>query len=513
MAIQDAGVYGMIYAGAILMVYNIYLFGVFSKNFKSTDAGKNSNFPIWPPMVLLILFLLGYLAVAIFMVPNLLIALILFGGSIFVFAAVRLLDQTVQSVFDNEELRAELMAQAQSQEEKGRFLASMSHEMRTPLNVIIGLDEIALKSEGLSDQTHDQLIRIKLAAKHLLSLINNVLDMQRLETGDLTPAHDQFSLDDVTEDVAAITQTLADEKGLYFEANVERDVERSLIGDKTQLEQVLIAVLDNAVKYTMAPGTVRLEVHVAATEHDDEGRPCRQTLRFTVTDTGVGIDEDFLPHIFEAFSQEDASSTSRFGGGGLGLAVSKRLVEGMGGTIDVASKKSWGSTFLITIPFDVTVADAEAEGVEEVVEGVLVRGVDSLEGKRVLIAEDIDANAEIVADLLELEGTESERAENGQVALTMFGDSEPYYYDAILMDLRMPVMDGLEATERIRALDREDAKIVPIIALTANAFETDMRSAMEAGMDEYLTKPIDTMAMYETLQKSMLRDISGSKES
>lgn len=509
MAIQDAGVYGMIYAGAILMVYNIYLFGVFSKNFKSTDAGKNSNFPIWPPMVLLILFLLGYLAVAIFMVPNLLIALILFGGSIFVFAALRLLDHTVQSVFDNEELRAELMAQAQSQEEKGRFLASMSHEMRTPLNVIIGLDEIALKTEGLTDQTRDQLIRIKLAAKHLLSLINNVLDMQRLETGDLTCAHDAFSLDEVIEDVAAISQTLADEKGLYFEANVERDVERNLVGDRPQLEQVLIAVLDNAVKYTLAPGTVRLEVHVAATDYDEEGRPCRQTLRFTVTDTGVGIDEDFLPHIFDAFSQEDASSTSRFGGGGLGLAVSKRLVEGMGGTIDVASKKSWGSTFLITIPFDVTLS--EAEGTEEVVEGEMVRGVETLEGKRVLIAEDIDANAEIVADLLELEGTESERAENGQRALTMFGDSEPFYYDAILMDLRMPIMDGLEATERIRALDREDAKIVPIIALTANAFETDMRAAMEAGMDEYLTKPIDTMAMYATLQKSMLKDMPGRK--
>jgi CheY-like chemotaxis protein len=181
----------------------------------------------------------------------------------------------------------------------------------------------------------------------------------------------------------------------------------------------------------------------------------------------------------------------------------------MGGTIDVASKKSWGSTFLITIPFDVTLP--EAEGTEEVVEGEMVRGVETLEGKRVLIAEDIDANAEIVADLLELEGTESERAENGQRALTMFGDSEPFYYDAILMDLRMPIMDGLEATERIRALDREDAKIVPIIALTANAFETDMRAAMEAGMDEYLTKPIDTMAMYATLQKSMLKDMPGRK--
>jgi signal transduction histidine kinase len=399
MGIHDAGVYVLIYSGAILMVYNIYLYAAFSKEFKASEAGKNASFPMWPPLMLLVSFLLGYLAVAIFMVPNYLIALILFGGSIFVFAALRLLDHTVQSVFDNEELRAELMAQAQSQEEKGRFLASMSHEMRTPLNVIIGLDEIALKTEGLTDQTRDQLIRIKLAAKHLLSLINNVLDMQRLETGDLTSAHDAFSLDEVIEDVAAISQTLADEKGLYFEANVERDVERNLVGDRPQLEQVLIAVLDNAVKYTIAPGTVRLEVHVAATDYDEEGRPCRQTLRFTVTDTGVGIDEDFLPHIFDAFSQEDASSTSRFGGGGLGLAVSKKLVEGMGGTIDVASKKSWGSTFLVTIPFDVNLDhdSDEAATDQDLIAGRFVRGTETLEGKLVLIAEDIEANAEIVS--------------------------------------------------------------------------------------------------------------------
>jgi CheY-like chemotaxis protein len=214
-------------------------------------------------------------------------------------------------------------------------------------------------------------------------------------------------------------------------------------------------------------------------------------LKFVISDNGIGIDPEFLPHIYDPFAREDDSATDRYGGSGLSLAVSKNMVERMGGTIEVSSRKNEGTEFAVTVPVKRIKIERIPEPVMEV----------SLAGRRILIAEDVKENAEIVADLLELEDAESEHAENGQIAVEMFRNSSVGYYDVILMDLRMPVMDGLEATRRIRALDRPDAKTVPIIALTANSFESDKKQTKEAGMNEHLGKPADAELLYATIRK------------
>ncbi len=241
------------------------------------------------------------------------------------------------------------------------------------------------------------------------------------------------------------------------------------------------------MKYTDALGTVSLRAECVSREEKT------RTLRFTLRDTGVGISEEYLPRVFDVFSREAASSTSAYGGSGLSMSVVKRIVDLAGGTIAVESRKNEGTCFTLTAPF--TYAGEEERPAEMPAEA------GSLEGRRVLIVEDLPENAEIVADLLELEGVETERAENGQIALEMIARAEPWYYDAVLMDLRMPVMDGLEATRRIRALDRADAGRVHIIALTANAFESDVRASLEAGMNAHLAKPADAEALYETLRR------------
>jgi CheY-like chemotaxis protein len=266
------------------------------------------------------------------------------------------------------------------------------------------------------------------------------------------------------------------------------------LGDEMELKQVLLSLLDNAVKYTDAPGRVRFAVSALATTE------VRRVISFVVSDTGIGMDEEFLTKVFGVFAREDASSTSRHGGGGLSLAVAKRMVDQMGGSIHADSKKGEGSIFTITLPLDVVEGPEVVEDTESI-EDAEGEPEELLEGYRILIAEDIDENAEIVMDLLDLEGAETERAENGAIAVDMFSSSEVGYYDAILMDLRMPVMDGLEATRRIRALEREDAARIPIVALTADAFESDMRQTEAAGMNAHMAKPADADLMYRTLRQ------------
>ena len=304
-----------------------------------------------------------------------------------------------------------------------------------------------------------------------------------------------FSLTEALEQVNAITQTICEEKGLHYRFALGDGVAGSYIGDAMELKKVLLSILDNAVKYTDAPGTVTLDTSCA------EAGESVKTLRFAVTDTGIGIDREFLAHIFDAFTQEDDSSTSRFGGSGLSLTVTKNIVELMGGTIDVKSEKNVGSTFTVTIPLRCAEEEAADEKAEE-------EKTVPLDGRRILIVEDLPENAEIVQDLLELEGVETEHAENGQIAVDMFSSSPRDYYDAILMDLRMPVMDGLEATRQIRALERPDAKTVPIVALTANAFESDVRASLDAGMNAHLAKPTDANMLYAALKRQIANAIT-----
>ena len=483
----------LILSGAALMVFNIYGFVRFARFIKSQDNWDSSNGILYIPIVLLVMFLVGYLAVGLFGNPDIIMAMILFFGSIFVYIMYRFLNSITRKIMDNERLSAKLLAAEESNRAKEGFLANISHELRTPLNVILGTTDIAMKNDEVPAETKDQLKTIELSARRMLGLVNNILDMKNIESGSLTIHNEEFSLVEAITQVNAITQVLCKEKGLEFKTSAPENEHDHFLGDETQIKNVLMCVLDNAVKYTDAPGTVSFTTECVAS--DDKKR----TIQFTVSDTGVGIDDKFIPKVFDAFTQEDDSFTSRYGGGGLSLAVSKNTIELMGGTIEVQSEKGVGSTFTVRIPLICTTASAKPKSKPE------VKPLESLEGQRVLIVEDLPENAEIVADLLELEDVETEHAENGQVALDMISKSPVGYYDAILMDLRMPVMDGLEATRQIRSLGRDDSSTVPIIALTANAYESDVKESLAAGMNVHLAKPTDADTLYDTLKTNIAK--------
>ena len=478
---------GLIFLGSALMVYNICGFVRYARDIRGKEKWGSEMRILHVPIILLVLFLLGYLAVGLFGNPDLIMAGILFGGSIFVFIIYRLIDRITQRIMESEHLEAELMASEESSRAKNSFLASMSHEMRTPMNVILGLDSLALKNPDLSGGTRDQLEKIGQSGRHLLGLINNMLDLQRIEAGELAVRQDTFRLGDLIDQINAISETLCEEKGLQYHVSISDGTDGWYRGDSLLLKQVLLNLLENAVKFTDAPGSVGFTAERLPAEDD------KALLRFSVTDSGIGIKPDFLPKVFDLFSQEDTSFTNRFGGSGVGLAVAKTDTELMGGRIAVESRPNIGSTFTVTLPLT-PFAPEETPSETDLAEI-------HLDGKRILITEDIPENAEIAADLLELEGAETEHAENGQAAFEMFQKSAPYYYDAILMDLRMPMMDGYEATRSIRALPREDAATVPIIALTANASDSDIRRSIESGMNAHLVKPIDADLLYMTLTK------------
>ena len=479
--------YAMVYMGAALMIYNIIGFIRYARQMKSRAEGKKQIVVLYVPIILLLLFLLGYLLIGFFGHPDWLVGSILFGGSVFVHVVYLLLSSITKSILKKEQLEVELMAAEESNRKKNEFLASISHEMRTPMNVILGIAGIALKNQDLPGETRDQLEKIRRSGHHLLGMINNILEMQAVETNDLHAKAEPFSLPEALAEISAIIDSQCEEKKLTYRTEIQSGLPERLVGDEMMLKQALLDLLENAVKFTDPPGTVTLGAARLPSEKDGQ---C--ALRFRVQDTGVGMSQEFLSQAFDLFAQEDASFTNRFGGSGLGLASARNKIALMGGTISVESEKNVGSVFTVTLTFDICEAPkAPAAPAQEI----------SLAGRRVLIVEDVDENAEIAADLLELEDVESERAENGQAALDMFVDSAPGHYDAILMDLRMPVMDGLESARRIRALHRPDAKTVPIIALTANAFETDMQHSMEAGMNAHLVKPVDADLLYATLKE------------
>ena len=492
-----AVILAMVYLGSTLMVYNIYGFVRFARSAQDGAEWGSEKRMFYLPITLLVLFLLGYLGVGLFGNPDLLVAGILFGGSIFVFVMYRFLERVTKKIRDNERLSTDLLVAEKSNQVKTEFLATMSHEMRTPMNVIMGLDAIALKDPDLSPQTREYLEKIGLSAQHMLSLINKILYINESDVDIAAIKNDEFSLSAALSQINVIAQTLCEGKGLDYAVESDDTIHDACVGDETQVKEVLLSLLDNAVKYTEAPGSVSLRIRLCETAND------AQTVSFTVSDTGIGMSEDFLSQLFVAFSQEDGSMTSRYGGSGLSLARSKSVVDRMGGSIEATSKKGEGSTFVVTLPFVVVcktgeeAADASTSALEE------QQGVESLEGRCVLVVEDQETNAEIVADLLEIEGAQTEHAENGQVAVEMVAKSQPYYYDAILMDLRMPVMDGYTATRHIRGLDRPDAQAVPIIALTANAFQSDVDQSLDAGMNAHLAKPADADLLYKTLMENM----------
>ncbi|MBO7519769.1 MAG: response regulator [Clostridia bacterium] len=534
------------------------------------------------------------------------------------------IDAEMRETMAKSQALAEALAVAkEASTAKTAFLSNMSHEIRTPMNAIIGLDGLALRDDTLSDQTREYLQKINGSAKHLLGLINDILDMSRIESGRLILRKEEFSFSEMLEQINTMVMAQCSEKGLKFECRIKGRVDDHYIGDDMKLKQVLVNILSNAVKFTDAPGEVTLSVEKTS---DYEGR---STLRFSVKDTGIGISKEFLPKVFDSFAQEDSTRKNKYGSTGLGLAITKNIVELMNGSITVESEKGVGTEFVVVItlkncenphteidtintkdmrvlvvdddpiaceharlvleesgvrtdtctsgkealemlevchakhqPYNLVLLDwkmPEMDGVEaakeirkrydnettviiltaynwdEIMDEALHIGVDSflskpifasnvideflriarrnsmsvlnerrraeLSGRHILLAEDFIINAEIVKELMGLRDAKVDHAKNGKAVVDMFSKSEPGYYDAILMDVRMPEMDGLEATKAIRALSRSDAKTVPIIAMTANAFDEDVQRSLQAGMNAHLSKPVESDHLYKTLEE------------
>ena len=403
-----------------------------------------------------------------------------------------------ESMAKNEALAEALTVAEDASRAKTVFLSNMSHEIRTPMNAIIGLDTLALHDAGLSEQTRDYLEKIGASARHLLGLINDILDMSRIESGRVILHKEEFSLGAVLEEINTMVMSQCSDKGLHYECRVLSEMDDWYVGDATKLKEVLINILSNAIKFSEAPGSVTMTVRRTAQFED------QSTLCFRVQDTGIGMDQEFLPKIFDPFSQEDGSTKNKYGSTGLGMAITKNIVEMMNGTISVESEKGVGTAFTVFVTLKNSEHEEAAPAAAPGQETASASGGDeqrpTLAGRRILLAEDIEINAEIMMDVLSMEEIEADHAENGRVAVEMFSASTPGSYSAILMDIRMPEMDGLEAAAAIRALDRPDAKKIPIIALTANAFDEDVQRSLQAGMNAHLSKPVEPDHLYRTLE-------------
>ena len=534
------------------------------------------------------------------------------------------IDEEMRKSLEHQQaLSVALKTAEQANRAKTSFLSNMSHEIRTPMNAIIGLDSLAMRNESLLPETREYLEKIDGSARHLLRLINDILDMSRIESGRMVVRNEEFSFRKMLEQINTMVMSQCSEKGLKYECRVTGGLNDYYYGDDMKLKQVLINILSNAIKFTDAPGSVTLTVERTAVYGE------QSTIKFSVKDTGIGISKEFIPKIFDSFTQEDSSRNNKYGSTGLGMAITKNIVELMNGTITVESEKGKGTEFTVIvtlkngefqgpatsffrpkdmrvlvvddeeiaaeharlvldavgikadvslsgkealdlleiahtklIPYNLVLLDwkmPEMDGIEvarqirqkydrettviiltsfnwdEIMDEALHAGVDSflakplfasnvldeferiavknniqmvrnskkadLNGKHILLAEDVFINAEIMKELLSIRGMKVDHAENGRIAVDLFEKSDENFYDAVLMDIRMPEMDGLEAAASIRKLDRRDAKQIPIIAMTANAFDEDVQRSLQVGMNAHLSKPVEPELLYKTLEE------------
>ncbi|MDD6489363.1 MAG: ATP-binding protein [Clostridia bacterium] len=398
--------------------------------------------------------------------------------------------QVEKEQMQNQKLKDALEDARKANAAKSVFLSQMSHDIRTPLNGIIGLLNLDSNHPDDLKLLNENREKAKVAANHLLSLVNDVLELSKLDDQNIEFVNEVFNVAELTSDVMTISQMRAIEYGITLNCDTEKAGDSALCvyGSPLHVRQILLNIFSNAIKYNKSGGSVNAKIEM--TEKDD----CTVTYRYTISDTGIGMSEEFIKHIFEPFTQEHTDARSTFKGTGLGMAIVKRLVDKMNGTIEISSQKGVGSTFIVTLPFEISKEKAESKPDEKLTHI-------NISGIKVLLVDDVELNLEIAQMLLEDEGVVITTASDGQQALNVFANSPEGTYNAILMDVMMPVMNGLEATRAIRALNRPDAKTIPIIAMTANAFAEDARSCIEAGMNEHLSKPLNMQILISTLAK------------
>ena len=397
-------------------------------------------------------------------------------------------EQEKDEKYKAELLRAAKKAEA-ANEAKTEFLQRMSHDIRTPINGICGMIDVADHyAEDMKKQTECRA-KIKEASHLLLELINEVLDMSKLESDEVILEEIPFNLNSISEEILGVIEQMAAEQNIRILWEEKEVTHWNLIGSPVHVKRVLMNILSNAVKYNKENGYVYISCREIPSK-----QTAMTTLEFVCRDTGIGMTEAFQKRIFEPFAQEHAGSRTKFAGTGLGMPITKKLVEKMGGTISFESKEGTGTTFVIRIPFRIDTDRKDRTETEEKTET-------SIQGLHVLLTEDNELNMEIAEFVLQNEGAVVTKAWNGQKAVDIFRKSRPGEFDAILMDIMMPVMNGYEAAKMIRSLDREDAKVIPIVAMTANAFTEDKMRAKEAGMDEHIAKPVDGKLLVKAINE------------
>ena len=383
----------------------------------------------------------------------------------------------------------------QASRAKADFLATMSHDIRAPMNAIMGMSTIARRNIHDPEKLEDCLNKIDASSKHLLSLINSVLDMSKIESGKVVFVEEVFQLDQMIEDIKRIVQPQAEKKDIQFTGEYETLQGVMVKSDPLRIRQVLLNIVGNAIKFTPEKGKVHCSGFKVLSIYDGYS-----TFEFTCEDNGIGMDQEFVDKIFQPYERSKNVTSNEIEGSGLGMFISKNIVEMMNGEIYVESKKGEGTKFTVIFHLKEISEQPEKEKTEQNEETQIA--FDAMKGKRILLVEDNDMNREIAQEFLTEEGILVENAVNGKEAVEKMEQSSLYYYDLILMDIQMPVMNGYEASAAIRRMDREDSGL-PIIAMTANAFSDDIRQAKEAGMNEHIAKPIDVSVMFSVLSDWM----------
>ena len=402
-------------------------------------------------------------------------------------------EQEKDEKYKAELLRAAKKAEA-ANEAKTEFLQRMSHDIRTPINGICGMIDVADHyAEDMKKQTECRA-KIKEAYHLLLELINEVLDMSKLESDEVILEEIPFNLNSISEEILGVIEQMAAEQNIRILWEEKEVTHWNLIGSPVHVKRILMNILSNAVKYNKENGYVYISCREIPSK-----QTAMTTLEFVCRDTGIGMTEAFQKRIFEPFAQEHAGSRTKFAGTGLGMPITKKLVEKMSGTISFESKEGTGTTFVIRIPFQIDADMKDRTETEEKTET-------SIQGLHVLLTEDNELNMEIAEFVLQNEGAVVTKAWNGQKAVDIFRKNRPGEFDVILMDIMMPVMNGYEAAKMIRSLDREDAKVIPIVAMTANAFTEDKMRAKEAGMDEHIAKPVDGKLLVKVINELVKRN-------